>query len=86
MPKSTNLKKKSNSLITASSQEIYFVIKNGIKIYPIFRNYFWFIQVDNNGKITTYEKRINQKEINDSVAKTIKHFYKLLKDKENEKS
>jgi hypothetical protein len=85
MQKLKNSKKKSNSSITASSEIIYHVISNGIKIYPIYKNYFWFIQVDNNGKITTYDKRINQNEINDCVAKTIIHFYKLLKEKENEK-
>lgn len=76
--KSNDLKKKSNLLIPSSSDEAYLCIKNGIKVYPIFKNGRWFIQVDNNGKLTTIDKSIQQNEINVSMAKTYIHYAKKL--------
>lgn len=66
---------------TASPEQIYFVGKSGIKVYPINVNDSWFIQADNNGVLKTFTKKISSKEINDSVAKTIIYYYDLLKEK-----
>jgi hypothetical protein len=66
---------------TASPEQIYFVGKSGIKVYPIYVNDGWYIQVDNNGVLKTFPKKVLQKEINDSVAKTIIYYYNLLKTK-----
>lgn len=66
---------------TASPEQIYFVGKSGIKIYPIYVNDGWFIQVDNNGVLKTFPKSISSTEINESVAKTIIYYYNLLKEK-----
>lgn len=65
----------------ASPEQIYFVGKRGIRVYPINVNDSWFIQVDNNGFLKTFTKKISSKEINDSVAKTIIYYYDLLKEK-----
>ena len=74
-------KKLSLSQKTASPEQIYFVGKSGIKVYPINVNSSWYIQVDNNGILKTFSKSILQNEINDSVAKTVIYYYNLLKEK-----
>lgn len=73
--------KKNSNLSTkqASPEEIYFVIKRGIKIYPISKNGLIYIQVDNNGKLKTFEKSVNLNGINEAVALTVKYYYNLLK-------
>lgn len=76
MAKKLNLSQK-----TASPEQIYFVGKSGIKVYPINVNSSWFIQVDNNGVLKTFPKSILQNEINESVAKTVIYYYNLLKEK-----
>ena len=76
MSKKSNLQQK-----TASPEQIYVVGKNGIKVYPINYNGNWFIQVDNNGKITRFDKSILQKDINDAVASTIIFYFKKLTEK-----
>lgn len=74
------LKKKSSSLQkTASPEQIYFVGKSGIIVYPIYKYGNWYIQVNNNNVITTFDKKIASSEINESIAKTIIYFYKKLK-------
>jgi hypothetical protein len=73
------LKKKSNSsLNNASPEQIYFVAKNGIKVYPIFELGSWFIEVDNNGKVDRFKKKVSQNELNDSLAKTIIFYFNKL--------
>ena len=67
------------STIQASPEEIYFVIKRKVFVYPVFKNGKFYIEVDNNGKVKTFEKIVSIKELNDAVAKTIKYYYKLLK-------
>jgi len=82
-------KKKSSSFkeTIVDSKQFNLVISSGIKVYPISREvapqkFKHFIQVDNNGKITTYNKEVPQRELNDAVAKTIIHLYnKLIKNK-----
>lgn len=75
-------KQKTKTHIPDSSNEAYECIKKGIKVYPIFKNGRWFIQYDINGKLTTYDKNIQQEEINASISKTYIHLYntKILKD------
>jgi hypothetical protein len=74
------LKKKSSSLQkTASPEQIYLVGKSGILIYPISKASNWYIQVNNNGVITTFEKKISSAEINEALAKTIIYYYNKLK-------
>jgi len=62
----------------------YELIKNGIKIYPTCYNGKFKIEVNNNGNFTTYKKVITSKEIDEAINLTIQHWYKKLKDKENE--
>jgi hypothetical protein len=55
----------------------------GVKIYPIYSNIYssncFLIQVNNNGKITTYEKKLRlSKEINDALQKTYVFIAKKL--------
>lgn len=74
------MKKKSNSLQkTASPEQIYFVAKNGIKIYPISKSGAWFIEVDNNGKMYRFDKKVPQNELNEALAKTTIFYYNKLK-------
>lgn len=82
-------KKKSSSFkeTIVDPKQFNLVISSGIKVYPISREvapqkFKHFIQVDNNGKITTYNKEVPQRELNDAVAKTIIHLYnKLIENK-----
>lgn len=79
-----NSKTKSNLSIDVS-KESHFIYHCGIKVYPIAKGKNWYIQVDNNGKIKTFEKAISQSEVNEAIAKTIKFYYGLIKKKANEK-
>ena len=75
------MKKKSSSLQkTASPEHIYFVGKKGIKVYPISKSGAWFVEVDNNGKIYRFEKKVPQNELNEAIAKTIIYYYNKLKE------
>lgn len=47
------------------------ISSNGIKVYPIRKQNKWFIQADIKGEKTTFPKSVDQKEINDAMAKTI---------------
>lgn len=73
--------RKSSSEIILSNDVIYFVSKHGIKIYPVSKFFKWYIQVDNNGKIKTFDKIVTPAELNNSIAKTYQYYYKLLNDK-----
>ena len=81
MPK----KKSSSSTETiVRPEQFHLVLSSGIKVYPVsFYNASKnkttrHIQVDNNGKITTYNKEVPQRELNDAIAKTIIHLYNQL--------
>jgi hypothetical protein len=71
--------------IKAEPHEIYLVIKSGIKIYPVNIKGNWFIEANNNGKITRFNKSVSHAELNDSIAKTTKYYYKLLTAKDEKK-
>ena len=65
----------------ASPEQISFVIKSGIKVYPISKLGSWFIEVDNNGRLQRFDKKVSQNDLNDSIAKTIIFYYNKLKEK-----
>jgi hypothetical protein len=54
--------------------------KNGIKVYPVSKLGSWFVEVDNNGKVQLFNKKVPQNEINESIAKTIVFYYNKLKE------
>lgn len=70
-------------------------LRVGISVYPVrmektgngFKNRNWYIQVNNNGKITTYPKSlgtgdiIRGKALEEPIKKTYRHWYKLLNEK-----
>jgi len=75
------LKKKSNLFQkTASPEQLYFVHKHGIKVYPISKSGAWFIEVDNNGRLQRFDKKVAQNDLNESIAKTIIYYYNKLKE------
>ena len=85
------MRKKKSSLYKETKvnpNQLHLVISSGIKVYPISeevepQKFKHYIQVDNNGKITTYNKIVPQTELNDAIAKTIIHLYnQLIKDKD----
>jgi hypothetical protein len=39
----------------------------------------WYIESNNNNIITTFDKPIQQKELNNALAQTIDWYYKKLK-------
>ncbi len=78
-------KKQSYSHQIDCSKESYICVKKGIKVYPVFINKSWFIEVDDNGKKTRYEKAILQDEINNSIAQTYIFYSKKIKELENGK-
>jgi len=85
----------------ASPEQIYFVIKNNILVYPISEFTFlsrkgkenfgvikyqrWYIEVNNNGKIQVFDKKVDKDDLNESIALTIIYFYNKLKEKQNGK-
>lgn len=73
-------KKSSSSQKMASPEQLYFVHNHGIKVYPISKSGAWFIEVDNNGKLHRFDKKVPQKELNDAIAKTIIYYYNKLKE------
>ncbi len=76
-------KRKSTVSLPDVSGFNYILIKNGIKVYPVGYSGKFKIEVDNNGKITTFNKLITQGEVNEAINKTIKYYYDKLKDKQN---
>lgn len=74
-------KKSSSSQKMASPEQIYFVHKNGIFVYPISKLGSWFIEVNNNGRIHRFDKKVPNNDLNDAVAKTIIFYYNKLKEK-----
>ena len=75
MSKKSNLSQK-----MASPEQIYFVLKSGIKVYPISKSGSWFIEVDNNGRLQRFDKKVPQNDLNESIAKTIIFYYNKLKE------
>lgn len=87
--------KKTFSTINKDPAKLYFVRKHGIEIYPISEFEYksrrgsygsagskkWYIEVNNNGKIKTFDKIVPDAELSESIWKTINHYYKLLKEK-----
>lgn len=75
------MKQKSNSSQkTASPEQLYFVHQHGIKVYPISKLGSWYIEVDNNGKLHRFDKRVAQNDLNEATAKTIVYYYNKLKE------
>lgn len=64
----------------ASPEQIYFVHKNGIFVYPISKLGAWFIEVDNNGRLQRFNKKVAQNDLNEAIAKTIVFYYNKLKE------
>lgn len=78
-------KKATDKQIKADEKQIYEVGRCGIKVYPIDKNGRFFIQVDNNNRISTFDKPLKQNEINNAIALTVIHFYNKIKEAENGK-
>jgi len=54
-----------------------------VKVYPVFRNKQWHIEWESRGKIDRFKKPITQREINLSLALSIKYLYNKQKENEN---
>ena len=65
----------------ASAKQIYLVGKNGIKVYPVFKLGSWSIEVNNNGRIFRFDKKVLHSSLNEALAKTIIFYYNKLKEK-----
>jgi hypothetical protein len=76
---------KYKSTRSPTNDEFTFVLNSGIKVYPISilnndtGNFDSYIQVDDNGKIITYDKVVKREELSDKIAQTIIYFYNKLK-------
>jgi len=82
MPK----KKSSSSTETkVRPEQFHLVLSSGIKVYPV--SYYdeekktttRHVQVDNNGKIKTFNKPVSPNDLNDAIAKTIIYYFNELK-------
>ena len=60
------------------TNEHYYITKRGVKVYPVFYNYKWYIEIDNNGTVQRFKKAITQNEINLAIHKIILYCYKRL--------
>lgn len=78
-------KRSTKYISKATSEQNRDLLMEGIKIYPVYKFSRWFIEVDNNGKIKTFDKSIKQNEIPESIDKTILFYYNKLIDKKNGK-
>jgi hypothetical protein len=76
-------KRKSLNSLPDVSGFNYILIKNGIKVYPVGYIGKFKIQVDNNGKLKTFDKLITQGEVNEAINKTIRYYYDKLKENES---
>lgn len=82
---------KNKQQITVEPYIFSFVLNQGIKVYPISilnhdtGNFDSYIQVDDNGKIITYDKIVKRDELGDKIAQTIKFYYNKLKAKDEKK-
>ena len=76
---------KHKSTRSPTNEEFTFVLNSGIKVYPISilnndtGNFDSYIQVDDNGKIITYDKVVKREELSNKIAQTIIYFYNKLK-------
>lgn len=84
-PKSKALKTNLNLSTPILNDEISFCLRCGVKVYPISKNGKWFIEVNNNSKITTYPKEVDKNEICYYVGQTWIFWYKKLKSVSNGK-
>jgi len=50
-------------------------------VYPISKSGAWFVEVDNNGKIQRFPKKVPQNELNEALAKTVIFYYNKLNSK-----
>ena len=62
-----------------SSQAAHLCIKNGIKVYPVYINYKWYIHANINGFIKEFDKPIHQDEINYAMSSTYIFYANKLK-------
>lgn len=89
MPRSPKKKVSISQGITANSDQIYLVLKSGIKVYPVKNinkttgkpDKHWYVEVDNNGIIKRFDKTVSDDDLNEAIAKTIIHYANLLKEK-----
>lgn len=83
--KSNRLNQKSTSstkTVVNDGNKSYYIFARGVKVYPIYKNGKFQIQVDNNNRLRTFEKQLSQKEINEAIAKTVNYYYDKLKEEE----
>lgn len=74
--------KKTVSSINKDPAKLYLVMKHGISVYPVSAgNKKWYVEVNNNGKLKKYTKIVPDAELEDSIWKTINHYYNLLNEK-----
>lgn len=61
------------------SQKMQTCLKNGVKVYPIWKRGFAYIQVEINNSKKTFDKPLNgSKEINNAMTKTYEYYYNKL--------
>lgn len=71
-------KTKTYPILPNVTDEHYYITKRGVKVYPVFYNYKWYIEIDNNGTLQRFEKALTQNEINLAIHKIILYCYKRL--------
>ena len=57
---------------------IHKCLKNGIKVYPVYYDYRWYIEADINGKAKRFPKQLKEKEINQALTKTYQFYAEKL--------
>lgn len=61
------------------SEKMHQCIRNGIKVYPIWKRNQAYISVNIIGQIKVFDKPLNsKKEINEALAKTYEHYFHIL--------
>ena len=52
--------------------------KNHVEIYPIFKDWKWYIEAKINGRVKRFEKPLQQNKVNDAIADTYKFYAQKL--------
>ena len=57
-------------------------LRNGIKVYPVINGRMFQIEVDDNGKITKFDKLVDGKSVANAQSKTYRHYALLILEKD----
>lgn len=61
------------------SNIISICVKNGLKVYPVIKERGIYIQMEYNGRVRNFDKKVSGKKINEAMDKTYRHYFDKYK-------